>query len=131
MLSILWFCKAILIRNFSNCLFIYYNSVLHYHQKYFLLENENGDIDNKFAFVANGDRGAEANESIIKGNERVLNARLEDALFFVTKDLASDWNDWLTLLERQVFHQKLGMMSVRINHLGRIGRISMSIYQSR
>ena len=96
------------------------DSVFYYHQKYFLLVDENDTPYNRFAFIANGDRGVEANQSIIKGNERVLNARLEDALFFATKDLATDWNDWLALLERQVFHQKLGMMSVRISHLGKL-----------
>jgi glycyl-tRNA synthetase beta chain len=55
------------------------------HQKYFALQDKNGKLAARFLVVANmdtPDKGAQ----IIAGNERVLRARLSDAMFFWEQD---------------------------------------------
>ena len=54
------------------------------HQKYFCAVGEDGDIAPYFFFVSNND--AKNNQVIIEGNQKVLAARLEDALFFYEDD---------------------------------------------
>ena len=56
------------------------------HQRYFPLEDAQGDLAAAFLVVHNGDPGQE--EIINRGNERVLRARLEDASFFYREDLS-------------------------------------------
>src|SRR5579871_5556648 len=75
------------------------------HLRGFPLAEESGGLANRFAFVANRPR----NETIIKGNERVLAARLSDALFFFKKD--QDQNKLEEIAPRLkdvVFQEKLG-----------------------
>ena len=58
-------------------------------QKYFATyKGDSKDLNNGFIVVCNGFEKSAFNE-ILKGNERVLKARLEDALFFYKNDLKS------------------------------------------
>ncbi len=93
-------------------------SVLNYHQKHFVLQKSitNDTTTNRFMFVANGDR-KQNNEQVIKGNQRVLSARLKDAAFFIEKDLQQPIKERLNALEHQIFHQNLGSMAQRICHI--------------
>ncbi|MFT6397608.1 MAG: glycyl-tRNA synthetase beta chain [Bradymonadia bacterium] len=54
------------------------------HQKYFAFEREDGTLANNFAFVSN--MAVEDPSVIVRGNQRVLLARLEDAKFFFRED---------------------------------------------
>jgi glycyl-tRNA synthetase beta chain len=78
-------------------------------QKYFTLKTRNGKLASKFIVVANkqtADRGA----SIIRGNERVLRARLADAKFFWEQDQKETLISRIPQLRRIVFHSKLGTL---------------------
>jgi glycyl-tRNA synthetase beta chain len=57
----------------------------------------------------------------IRGNRRVLSARLEDALFFFEADLQRSLETRLEDLKKIAFHEKLGTMFDRVKRLGHIG----------
>ncbi|MCW5720875.1 MAG: glycine--tRNA ligase subunit beta [Devosia sp.] len=54
---------------------------------------------------------------IVAGNERVIRARLSDAMFFYNGDLALPLEHGLPKLEETVFHAKLGSQFARIERL--------------
>ncbi|MHA1543794.1 MAG: glycine--tRNA ligase subunit beta [Alphaproteobacteria bacterium] len=88
-------------------------SEMRHHQKYFPVRNtKTGKLSNHFVFVSNmvtDDKGA----AIIKGNERVLSARLHDAKFFWDQDRKVKLEDRLPALQEIVFHEKLGTVADR------------------
>ncbi|MEE3704140.1 glycine--tRNA ligase subunit beta [Campylobacter sp. CX2-8023-23] len=59
-------------------------------QRYFPLYNQDGKLSNHFVVVSNS-ISSDSN-LIIKGNEKVLRARLSDAKFFWESDLASEFS---------------------------------------
>lgn len=92
------------------------------HQRYFPVFNEKGDLMPGFIGVRNG---TEENIDIVKaGNERVLKARLEDALFFWQEDTKVNLDDMAAKLEDVLFHEKLGTM---LDKVARIERIALYI----
>ena len=62
-------------------------SVIVSNQKYINLFEKNGKISNKFIIVANNFGNKLLENNIILGNQKVVKARLEDALFFYKEDL--------------------------------------------
>jgi len=86
------------------------------HQKYFALENPDGTLASKFAFVANmvaDDGGAE----IVAGNQRVLRARLADAQHFWDQDRKKTLQSRVPELSNVVFHAKLGSVGDKIDRM--------------
>jgi glycyl-tRNA synthetase beta chain len=86
------------------------------HQKYFALENTDGTLAAKFAFVANmvADDGGAA---IIAGNQRVLRARLADAQHFWDQDRKKTLQSRVPELSNIIFHAKLGSVGDKIDRL--------------
>lgn len=78
------------------------------HQRYFYLEDEQGEIAPYFLTAANVK--LESDSLIVAGNEKVLRARLSDAKFFYEKDLSLPSSESLAKLARMTFHSKLGTM---------------------
>ena len=79
------------------------------HQKSFGLEGENGRLLPYFLTVLNISPQDPA--LVQKGWERVLRARLEDARFFWSSDLANaSMDNWLTALDSVIFLAPLGSM---------------------
>ncbi len=75
-----------------------------------------GKLAPKFIITANtisSDGGA----IITAGNERVIRARLSDAVFFYNGDLATPLEHGLPKLENMVFHAKLGTQFARVERL--------------
>ncbi|MDY0234621.1 MAG: glycine--tRNA ligase subunit beta [Gudongella sp.] len=88
------------------------------HQRYFPVLDDKHRLLPYFITVRNGDSQYE--EIVIKGNEKVLGARLEDAKFFYKEDMKYPLEDYLEKLKTVTFHEKLGSMfdkTVRINKL--------------
>ena len=86
------------------------------HQRYFSLEDAQGNLAPYFGFVANTttkDDGA----LVIQGNERVLKARLSDALFFYNQDQKIALEDHAKKLSKITFHARLGTLSQKIERL--------------
>lgn len=77
------------------------------HQRYFPTRDVNGNLAPYFIFVANN-LAIDNGKTIIEGNERVLNARLADALFFFETDLQKPLESHLESLKKIMFNEKLG-----------------------
>src|SRR5690625_355368 len=85
------------------------------HQRYFPVRNQQGDLLPFFIAVRNGN---EAHlDNVIKGNEKVLNARLADALFFYQEDQKQTIEDNNEKLTRIVFQNKLGTVAEKVNRV--------------
>ena len=81
-------------------------SVMKKHQRYFVLEDEAGQLLPYFIGVRNG--GAEHIDNVIDGNEQVILARFDDAVFFVQKDLQKRLEDFVPELKTLTFQVELG-----------------------
>ena len=94
------------------------------HQKFFSTRNPKTGRIEGFVTVANtepADHGA----VILKGNQKVLTARLSDAKFFWENDLRvakAGMSDWLDGLDNVTFHNKLGSQKARIDRIAALAR---------
>ncbi|MCA8922738.1 MAG: glycine--tRNA ligase subunit beta [Planctomycetes bacterium] len=82
------------------------------HQRYFPIRKD-GELLPRFAFVAN----RPLDPVIREGNQRVLGARLEDALFFFRLDQKRPLNERVDDLDEVVFMQELGSYKARIERI--------------
>ncbi|OYU18362.1 MAG: glycine--tRNA ligase subunit beta [Rhodobacteraceae bacterium PARR1] len=86
------------------------------HQKFFSARNPKTGRIEGFVTVANIE-AADAGAAILKGNQKVLTARLSDAKFFWENDLReakAGMSVWRQGLESVTFHNKLGSQAERI-----------------
>ncbi|SMP10358.1 glycyl-tRNA synthetase beta chain [Desulfurobacterium pacificum] len=88
------------------------------HQKFFSVVDEEGKLKNYFIGVANI---KPVDEVIIRiGYEKVLRARLSDALFFFNEDRKRKLEERVPDLKGIVFHEKLGTMLDKTKRLERL-----------
>ena len=91
------------------------------HQKYFALQDKTGKLAARFLVVANmdtPDKGAQ----IVAGNERVLRARLSDAMFFWEQDQKVKLAGRLPALSDIIFHAKLGTIGQKVTRIEALAR---------
>ena len=94
------------------------------HQKFFSVRNPKTGRIEGFVTVANiesPDHGA----TILKGNQKVLAARLSDARFFWENDLRvarAGMGEWAEGLRAVTFHNKLGSQADRIDRIAALAR---------
>lgn len=88
-------------------------------QRYFVVRNENGKLLPYFVSVRNGN--AEHLENVVKGNQKVLVARLEDAEFFWREDQRLIISDLVDKLKNVTFHEKIGSLA---EHMERTAKIA-------
>ena len=89
------------------------------HQKFFSVKNPKTGRIEGFVTVANTDP-VDHGATILKGNQKVLTARLSDAAFFWQNDLRvakAGMGDWLDGLKSVTFHNKLGSQHDRITRI--------------
>ena len=79
------------------------------HQRYFYALDAKNELLPVFISVRNGNDQHLAN--VVKGNQKVLRARLEDALFFYQEDLKHDLNFFVDKLANVNEHFKLGTLA--------------------
>lgn len=79
------------------------------HQRFFAVRDQAGQLLPHFLTVANG--GHEDLDLVRRGNEKVLVARLEDALFFYQEDLEKSVDYFNQGLENLLVHQLIGSMA--------------------
>ncbi|MBF0379489.1 MAG: glycine--tRNA ligase subunit beta [Magnetococcales bacterium] len=79
---------------------------MQYHQKYFPVQNSDGELLPNFVAVSNIDTAD--NKVLVTGYERVLRARLEDAAFYWKSDQSVSLESRLEGLKTVVFQAKLG-----------------------
>ncbi|MHA7962737.1 glycine--tRNA ligase subunit beta [Paenibacillus sp. CAU 1782] len=79
------------------------------HQRYFPVLDDQGKLLPYFVTVRNGD--LRSIETVAKGNEKVLRARLSDAKFFYEEDHKLTIQHALSKLESIVYHEELGTVA--------------------
>ena len=94
------------------------------HQKFFSVKNPKTGRIEGFVTVANTET-ADQGATILKGNQKVLSARLSDARFFWENDLRvakAGMGEWLDGLKAVTFHNKLGSQADRIARIAALAR---------
>lgn len=86
------------------------------HQRYFSLTDQKGNLQPYFITVSN--TITEDDNVVIKGNERVLRARLEDAMFFFAEDRKVPLNQRVEELKDVVYQEKLGTSYEKYERFG-------------
>ncbi|MBI0090945.1 glycine--tRNA ligase subunit beta [Lactobacillus sp. M0345] len=90
-------------------------------QRFFYVNNQNGNILPFFISVRNGN--SEYIENVIAGNEKVLTARLEDAMFFYQEDQAKDIDFYVNKLKKVSFHDKISTMFEKMQRVEKIAEV--------
>ncbi|MBL8561749.1 MAG: glycine--tRNA ligase subunit beta, partial [Gemmobacter sp.] len=94
------------------------------HQKFFSVKNPKTGRIEGFVTVANRET-ADHGATILKGNLKVLSARLSDARFFWENDLRvakAGMGEWEEGLKAVTFHNKLGSQADRIARIAALAR---------
>lgn len=84
------------------------------HQKCFAVESQ-GQLKPYFILVSHIQ--SRHPEHVIKGNERVIHARLSDAKFFYENDCSVKLESRLSALDQVLYHEKLGSMGDRVKRI--------------
>jgi glycyl-tRNA synthetase beta chain len=84
-------------------------------QKYFPLVDGQGRLQSRFLVVSNMETPHPAH--IVRGNERVLRARLSDARFFFDQDRKRPLASLVEKLGGVVYHNKLGTQLARVERI--------------
>ncbi|MGG1311831.1 glycine--tRNA ligase subunit beta [Cohnella laeviribosi] len=85
------------------------------HQRYFPVLGADGKLKPHFVTVRNGDDVSL--ETVAKGNEKVLRARLSDAKFFYEEDQKVQIPEFLAKLENIVYHEELGTVADKVRRV--------------
>ncbi len=100
----------------SECLIL----TMKANQKYFPLLDDKGALTNKFLVVSN--IRPDDPSAIVQGNERVVRPRLADAKFFFDQDRKKTLESRLPMLDKVVYHAKLGSQGARVQRVQAIAR---------
>ena len=76
------------------------------HQKYFPVADRNGELKNMFLITAN----TTPTDSIRKGNQKVISARLSDGVFLYEQDLKTPLEDFNEKIKGTIFQKELGTL---------------------
>ncbi|ADH99854.1 glycine--tRNA ligase subunit beta [Salisediminibacterium selenitireducens] len=85
------------------------------HQRYFPVQDQSGSLLPYFVTVRNGDH--RHLETVQKGNEKVLRARLQDAEFFFNEDKKHALEDNFEKLHQIVYHEDLGTIADKVDRV--------------
>lgn len=89
-------------------------------QKYFPLLAADGKLTHQFLIVSNIEPADPS--AVIEGNERVVRPRLADAKFFYDQDRKKTLESRLGLLDKVVYHNKLGSQGERTQRVAAIAQ---------
>lgn len=96
------------------------------HQRYFPVKDREGVLKPFFITIRNGDH--RHLETVQKGNEKVLRARLQDAEFFYHEDLKKPLDSMTDRLESIVYHEDLGTVSDKVSRIQKLaGKLADSL----
>lgn len=93
-------------------------TVMKEHQKYFPVWDREGNLMAKFITVRNGDD--KYLDIVAQGNEKVLEARLNDGKFFYAEDIKKPLETKLEQLKYVVFQEKLGTMYQKVQRIKKL-----------
>ncbi|MCL6457572.1 MAG: glycine--tRNA ligase subunit beta [Gorillibacterium sp.] len=88
------------------------------HQRYFPVTDKAGNLLPHFVTVRNGNK--EHLDTVARGNEKVLRARLSDARFFYNEDQKMTIDSALKRLDSIVFQEKLGSVGDKVRRIENI-----------
>lgn len=91
------------------------------HQRYFEVRDEKQALLPYFISVRNGNENHI--ENVVKGNQKVLTARLEDAEFFYQEDQKISIETCVEKLKHVTFHEKIGTIYEKMQRVGKIAEI--------
>ncbi|MEM6961202.1 MAG: glycine--tRNA ligase subunit beta, partial [Myxococcota bacterium] len=105
-------------------------SVMRNHQRYFALRSAADEtLLPRYLNVVNT---ALNKEAIVKGNDRVLRARLSDARFFLLEDQKQTLESRVAGLDQVVFQHRLGSIGDKVRRLERLaGHLANSQFEPR
>ncbi len=83
-------------------------TVMKTHQKYFSVEDREGNMKSSFIVISN--MNEDVNATVKRGAERVLRARLEDARFYYIEDQNKALQDYIEDLKKVTFQERLGSL---------------------
>ena len=90
------------------------------HQKYFPVTDKQGQLVNKFIFVANIE--SKDPNTVIFGNEKVIRPRLADAEFFFKTDKKQSLESRLVSLESVLFQKQLGTLKAKSERIATLSQ---------
>lgn len=93
-------------------------SAMQYHQKCFHLVDAQEQLLPYFITVANIESKHQA--EVVRGNERVMRARLADAEFFYHTDIKNGLSHYLQQLKTVIFQNKLGTLFDKATRIGNL-----------
>ncbi|MFW2331113.1 MAG: glycine--tRNA ligase subunit beta [Nitrospinota bacterium] len=99
------------------------------HQKMFGLRDLEGRLINRFITIANTIVTDEA--VVIRGYERVLKARLEDAKFFYQEDMKVSLKDFAKRQDKVTYHKKLGTVQEKVTRVGKLATVIAKIVDKK
>lgn len=85
------------------------------HQRYFPVKSTTDDLLPFFVTVRNGDHNHL--ETVARGNEKVLRARLSDAAFFYNEDKKMVIDEAVTKLNAIVYHEEIGTLGEKVRRV--------------
>ncbi|GAD20268.1 glycine--tRNA ligase subunit beta [Acidovorax sp. MR-S7] len=89
-------------------------------QKYFPLLDAQGKLTHRFLVVSN--IAPQDASAVVQGNERVVRPRLADAKFFFDQDRKKTLASRVELLDKVVYHNKLGTQGERVQRVRQIAK---------
>jgi glycyl-tRNA synthetase beta chain len=102
-------------------------TVMRDHQKYFAVEDQQGNLRPHFVAVLNMD--SDAMGLIRQGHERVLKARFSDAEFFWKTDQRVRLRDRESVLERVTYQVRLGSYADKVKRMRSVGESLRSVLE--
>ncbi|MFH0702505.1 MAG: glycine--tRNA ligase subunit beta [bacterium] len=96
-------------------------TVMASHQRYFpvFAKNNKNNLLNYFITISNNPN-QDSIDNIVKGNERVIKARLDDAAFFYTEDLKKSLEERIEDLKGVTFQKGLGTVYDKTNRIKQV-----------
>ncbi|MCH1624968.1 glycine--tRNA ligase subunit beta [Fredinandcohnia quinoae] len=88
------------------------------HQRYFPVKDKEGKLQPFFVAVRNGDHVHL--DTVARGNEKVLRARLSDADFFYKEDQKLKINDLVNKLDKIIYQVELGSIGEKVRRIGEL-----------
>ncbi len=89
------------------------------HQRYFCVEKGEDELLPHYITVVNTALDV---ATIARGNDRVMRARLSDAIFFFEEDKKAKLEDKVEKLQGVVFHNKLGTVREKVRRIERLAK---------
>lgn len=93
-------------------------STISQNQKYFAVHDAAGKLTNHFVFISNGDPAQQ--QLIRRGNEKVVQARLADAMWYYREDTRQPLESYLPALKDVVFQARLGSLAAKSARITKI-----------